>query len=100
MAFGCAQHQKSGQSERAVEGRGETSAHAARDEAQPACREPQGPGRNGLMEQALSRENIALAWKRVKANKGSRSPLSPLLANVMLDEVDRVLQQRKHRFAR
>lgn len=28
------------------------------------------------------------------------SPLSPLLANVMLDEVDRVLQRRKHRFAR
>jgi RNA-directed DNA polymerase len=28
------------------------------------------------------------------------SPLSPLLANVMLDEVDRILQQRKHRFAR
>ncbi|MDY9198233.1 reverse transcriptase domain-containing protein [Escherichia coli] len=27
-------------------------------------------------------------------------PLSPLLANVLLDEVDRALQQRGHRFAR
>ncbi|HGP2816630.1 TPA: hypothetical protein ACLGW6_004970 [Salmonella enterica] len=27
-------------------------------------------------------------------------PLSPLLANVLLDEVDRVLQQRGHRFVR
>jgi RNA-directed DNA polymerase len=27
-------------------------------------------------------------------------PLSPLLANVLLDEVDRALEQRGHRFAR
>jgi len=73
MAFGRVKHQKSGQPERAVEDRGETSAHIARDEAQPACHEPQGPGRNGLMEQALSHENVALAWKRVKANRGSRT---------------------------
>src|SRR5713101_458886 len=28
------------------------------------------------------------------------SPLSPLLANVLLDEVDKALEQRGHRFAR
>jgi len=28
------------------------------------------------------------------------SPLSPLLANVVLDEVDKALEQRGHRFAR
>ncbi len=32
---------------------------------------PGQPGRDGLLTQALSRENMAAAWKRVKANKGS-----------------------------
>ena len=73
MAFDRAQHQKPGQPGRAGEGRGEAPFHRVRDEARPACREPQGPGRTGLMEQALSRENIARAWKHVKANKGSRT---------------------------
>src|SRR5664279_4932049 len=73
MAFDRAQHQKPGQPGRAGEDRGEAPFHQVRDEARPACRQPQSPGRTGLMEQALSRENIALAWKHVKANKGART---------------------------
>ena len=41
-----------------------------RDEARPARREAEGPGRD-LLERALARENLVLAWKRVKANGGS-----------------------------
>jgi len=41
-----------------------------RDEARPARREAEGLGRD-LLERALARENLVLAWKRVKANGGS-----------------------------
>jgi len=73
MACDRARHQKPAQPGRAGEGRGEAPPHPVRDEARSACHEPQGPGRTGLMEKVLSRENIAWAWKHVKANKGSRT---------------------------
>lgn len=71
MNLGNAPHQKSGKPERVVSGKGEAQADAARDEARPAFHKQEGLGREGLLAQALSRENMASAWKRVKANKGS-----------------------------
>jgi len=42
-----------------------------RDEARLAGHEPEGLGRDDLLTQALARANLVLAWKRVKANRGS-----------------------------
>ncbi|WP_423680201.1 group II intron reverse transcriptase/maturase [Undibacterium sp. WLHG33] len=71
MTLGGASHQKSGKPERDAVGAGEARAEAARDEARPACQQQEGLGRDDLLTQVLSRENMAAAWKRVKANKGS-----------------------------
>lgn len=71
MALGSTLHQKSGKPERDVISKGETQADATRDEARPACQKQEGLGREDLLRQVLSRENMAAAWKRVKANKGS-----------------------------
>ena len=71
MALGRATHQKSGQPGRAEVGKGEARVEAVCDEARPAGQQQESLGRESLLEQALSRENMAAAWKRVKANKGS-----------------------------
>ena len=71
MKLGSASHQKSGQPERVVTSVGESHVDVARDEARPAFQLQEGLGRKDLLGQALSRENIAAAWKRVKTNKGS-----------------------------
>ena len=71
MTLGNASHQKPGKPGRDTIGAGETRVNLARDEARPACQQQEGLGREGLLTQALSRENMAAAWKRVKANKGS-----------------------------
>jgi len=42
-----------------------------RDEARPARHDLEGLGRADLLTQALGRENLVKAWKRVKANHGS-----------------------------
>jgi len=60
------------------------------------------------MEAICSRENLWKALKQVQANKGSGGmdgtpqggPLSPLLSNLVLDELDRELGKRGHRFVR
>ncbi len=41
------------------------------EQASPARHEPPSPGADDLLGQALARENMARAWRRVKANKGS-----------------------------
>jgi RNA-directed DNA polymerase len=64
-------HQMSEESERDMAGNGEACADTSLDEAFLACQEQEGLGRGDLLLQALSRENMAAAWKRVKANKGS-----------------------------
>lgn len=52
-------------------GAGEAGGGAERDEAEPARDEPYDTGRVNLLGQALARGNMAKAWQRVKANKGS-----------------------------
>lgn len=68
-------HQKSGKPqgrpERAVAGCSEAASQAVSDEATLARHAQTDCGADDLLEQALARENMARAWKRVKANKGS-----------------------------
>jgi len=68
-------HQKPGRpqggSGRTGAGRGEAVPEAVSDEATPARHAQTDWGAADLLGQALVRENMARAWKRVKANKGS-----------------------------
>ena len=68
---GSARHQKPGQPGRAERGQGEALSGIGRDEARLARPEPAGLGRADLLRRALARANLVLAWKRVKANRGS-----------------------------
>lgn len=54
-----------------VASRGEAASEAVHDETRVARSEPTGCGVDDLLAQALTRENLLAAWKRVKANKGS-----------------------------
>ncbi len=71
MSLGTALHQKPGQPGRAVAGHGEAVPEAASDEAALARHAQTDCGADDLLGQALARENVGRAWKRVKANKGS-----------------------------
>ena len=75
MTLGEAWHQKSGRpqglKERMAARRGEAAPKAMSDEAEPARDEQTSRGAEDLLLQALARENMVRAWKRVKANKGS-----------------------------
>ena len=71
MSLGTARHQKPGQPGRTVEGEGEARPEAFRDEAGLVRHEPEGSGRVDLLGQVLASGNLALAWKRVKSNRGS-----------------------------
>ena len=71
VELGRARHQKPAQAGRVVAGDGEAGLEAARDEARTARSETAGSGRGDLLGQALARANMARAWKRVKANRGS-----------------------------
>jgi group II intron reverse transcriptase/maturase len=59
------------EAERVVAARGEAPRETARDEARTARDGTGDSGRVSLLEQALARENMVKAWKRVQANKGS-----------------------------
>lgn len=63
-------HQMPAPAGRVAGRRGEASSKAASDETRPTRQEPEDAGR-GLLAQALARENMQRAWKRVKANKGA-----------------------------
>ena len=63
-------HQMPAPAGRAVSGRGEAPSRSASDESGLPRQGSEGAGR-GLLEQALARENMQRAWKRVKANKGA-----------------------------
>ena len=71
MSLGEARHQKLGQPGRTVAGCGEAASEAVSDEATLARHAQTDWGVDDLLRQALARENMARAWKRVKANKGS-----------------------------
>jgi RNA-directed DNA polymerase len=71
MSLGTARHQKCGQPQRTVVKRGEAASEAVSDEAALARHAQTDWGVEDLLGQALTRENMAAAWKRVKANKGS-----------------------------
>ena len=75
MTLGEARHQKLGEPQgrpgRTGAGRGEAAPEAVSDEAEPARCDQTDRGAGDLLWQALARENMARAWKRVKANKGS-----------------------------
>ena len=71
MPTGSARHQKSAQAQRPTEGRGEAASERRRDEAQPSGHDQTHWGPEDLLGQALTQQNMAAAWKRVKANKGS-----------------------------
>ena len=71
MSLGRAVHQKPAQAGRNARWRGEAEPEAVRDEARTARHETGGSGRDGLLSQALARANLVMAWKRVKANRGS-----------------------------
>src|SRR5690606_13752028 len=71
VSLGRAVHQKPGEPGRNAGERGEAELEAVRDEARTARRATGSPGRDGLLAQALASANRVLAWKRVKANRGS-----------------------------
>jgi RNA-directed DNA polymerase len=64
-------HQMPGRPGELAKSSGEADARAGHDEAEPARDEQTNCGAGDLLGQALARENMAAAWKRVKANKGS-----------------------------
>ena len=71
MTAGGAGRQKSEQSERSSKQRGEAGRDDGSGEALLARQAPNDSGSKSLLVQALTRENLAAAWKRVKANAGS-----------------------------
>ena len=71
MSLGRTVHQKPGQPGCSAGGRGEAEPDAVRDEVRPARRATGSLGRDDLLRQALASANMAQAWKRVRANRGS-----------------------------
>lgn len=71
MTFGSTRHQKPGKSGQVTIGEGEAGSNDSCGEVRPAWHAPEDLGREDLLSLVLSRENMATAWKRVKANKGS-----------------------------
>lgn len=75
MTLGRTRHQMpaqpQGQVGRPLHGSGEAAPVHGSDEARLARHDPTDSGAGDLLEQALARGNMAEAWRRVKANKGS-----------------------------
>ena len=71
MSLDDARHQKPGTLGRTDRRGGEAESLPGRDEAPTARQAREGSGGASLLRQALTRENLVIAWKRVKANKGS-----------------------------
>ena len=70
MSMLNARRQKSAQAERAGGAHGEAGRDPVSDEANNPRRDTENTG-SGLLQEALTRENLRQAWKRVKANKGA-----------------------------
>lgn len=75
MTLSRTRHQMSaqpqGEAQRPAHGSGEAADVRGSDEVRPARHDPTSSGAGDLLGQALVRENMAAAWKRVKANQGS-----------------------------
>jgi len=71
MPVGGARHQKSAPAERSSRAAGEAGRGDGSGEARLVRQAEPDSGRANLLLQALTRENLVLAWKRVKANAGS-----------------------------
>jgi RNA-directed DNA polymerase len=71
MTLDGASHQKPKQFGRIARSTGEACTAPVRDEALAADQRREGSEREDLLQQALSRENLVVAWKHIKANKGS-----------------------------
>jgi len=71
MSVGKAMHQTFAQAKRSSSHAGEAGDLGGSGEARPVRHGEDDAGRASLLTQALTRENLALAWKRVKANAGS-----------------------------
>ncbi|MEW6178265.1 MAG: group II intron reverse transcriptase/maturase, partial [Pseudomonadota bacterium] len=70
MSMNRVRHQMPAQAGRFAARRGEASSQAISDETGFPRQELEGTGRD-LLAQALARENMQRAWKRVRANKGA-----------------------------
>jgi RNA-directed DNA polymerase len=88
--------QMSARAERAGVARGEAERDPASDEACGPPREHRGTGSaklkagpGGLLEAALTRQNLQAAWKRVKANKGAAG-----VDGLDIEQTARMLQTR------
>jgi RNA-directed DNA polymerase len=71
MSVGDARHQKFAQAGRSSRAHGEAGRGDGSGEARLAGQAERDSGRANLLLQALTRENLVVAWKRVKANAGS-----------------------------
>ena len=71
MSVGSAKHQKSAEAERSSNTRGEAERGEGSGEAWAVRQAPADSGRAYLLTQALTRENLVVAWQRVRANAGS-----------------------------
>ena len=84
-------HQMSAHAERAGVARGEALRDPVSDETQDTTHETEGTG-SGLLLQALTRQNLLKAMKRVKANKGA--------AGVDGMDIDQTVEYLKHPWPR
>jgi RNA-directed DNA polymerase len=71
MSIGDAEHQKPESSERWLIARGEAQRNEGSGEAELVRQGQASSGRVSLLVQALTRENLVKAWRRVRANAGS-----------------------------
>jgi RNA-directed DNA polymerase len=71
MIFEGTAHQKPGETGRLETLKGEAQQRSGRDEVSAASHSRNSSGQMSLLERAFSRNNVLVAWKRVKSNKGS-----------------------------
>jgi len=91
MGMSKVMHQMSAKAERAGVARGEALRDPASDETQGTTHETEGTG-SGLLLEALTRQNLLKAMKRVKANKGA--------AGIDGMDIDQTVEYLKHHWSR
>jgi RNA-directed DNA polymerase len=91
MGMSKVMHQMSATAERAGVARGEALRDSVSDETQGTTHDTEGTG-SGLLLQALARQNLLKAMKRVKANKGA--------AGIDGMDIDQTAEYLKHHWPR